>query len=191
MHGAVEPGAEPLAEAVAAQRLAPSHRAEQVGLLGEDPLLELDERWRRVDAELLGELGAEAAEDREGIGLPARAVVGAHQLASECFSKRVLPAQCLEGRDDLLSMAARELGFDEELLGRQPQLRQPLRLGVGPGLVGELGVRVTVPEREGSVQSLDGARRILPLERRTARLDACLEVDDVDGEPRRVELVAR
>jgi hypothetical protein len=159
--------------------------------LGEDPLLELDERWRRVDAELLGELGAEAAEDREGIGLPARAVVSGHQLASECFSKRVLPAQCLEGRDDLLSMAARELGFDKELLCRQLQLRQPLRLGVGPGLVGELGVRVTVPEREGTVQSLDGARRILALERHTASLDACLEVDDVDDDPRRIELVPR
>ena len=84
-----------------------------------------------------------------------------------------------------------ELGVDEELLRRQPQLRQSLRLGVGPGLVGELGVRVTVPEREGGVQSLDGARRVLPLERRTAGLDACLEVDDVDGQSRRIELVAR
>ena len=191
MHGAIEPGAEPLAESVAAKRLAPGHRAEQVGLLGEDPLLELDERRRRVDAELLGQLGAETAEDREGIGLPARAVVGGHQLASEHLAKRVLPAQCLDGRDDLLGVAARELCFDQELLGGQPELRQSLRLGIGPGLVGELGVRLTVPEREGGVQSLDGARRILPLERRAAGLDACLEVDDVDDQPRRVELVAR
>ena len=133
----------------------------------------------------------EAAEHREGVGLPAHAVIGGHQLGAERLSQRVLPAQRLEGREDLRGMAARELGFDEELLGRQPELCQPLRLGVGPGLVRELGVRVTAPERQCGAQSLDGADRVLSMERSAGSLDAGLEVDDVEGESGRVELVPR
>ncbi len=182
-HGAVPPGAEPLAEPVAAQRLAAGHRTEQPGVLGEDPPLELDERRRRVDTELLDELVAEAAEDREGV-----APAGRRGSRRSSAGHGTPPGAGAHGRAASMvgrtcgGVAARELSLDEELLGSEAELGQLLRLREGPRLVGELGVRLPVPERQRSAQSLDRVDGVLPAQRGAGSGDVGLEVGDVEGE---------
>ena len=81
-------------------------------------------------------------------------------------------------------VAARELSLDEELLGSQPQLGQPLRLREGPGLVRELRVGLPVPERQCSTQSLDRVDGVASAQRSAGSGDAGLEVGDVEGRGR-------
>ena len=88
-------------------------------------------------------------------------------------------------------MAARELRLDEQLLGSDAELGQVLRLGVGPRFVGELGVRLPLPERERRAQPLARRDRVLPVQGRATGHDVRLELGDVEAEAAERQLVAR
>ena len=122
-HGAVPAGAEPLTKSVPTQHLTIGG-SEQVRVVAEDLLLELAQRRRRVDTELLDQHRTVLLVPAERIGLPAGPVERGHQLRRNALAKRVLSGDRLEVRDDLARPAARELGFEQQLLGHQPQLRK-------------------------------------------------------------------
>ena len=61
---------------------------------------------------------------------------------------RVLADQQLELADELGTRAKREIRLDPLLQGFDAKLLEPCDLGLRPGLVGELGQRLSSPERE-------------------------------------------
>ena len=89
-HGAVATRAEPLTEAIPAQRQPSGLGEHQRRVVGEHPLLELGQRRRRLEAELLDEHAAVVAVHAERVGLTTGAVQGDHQLRSERLAQRVL-----------------------------------------------------------------------------------------------------
>ena len=117
-------------------------------ILVEDRAFELPERERRLDAERLDERAPRIAIRRERVRLPSRAVEGDHQLGAEALPERVLADQQLQFADELGTRAKREIRLDPLLEGFEPKLLEPSDLGLRPGLVGELGQRLSSPERE-------------------------------------------
>ena len=180
-HGAVATGAEALAESVPPQRLAGGLVEEQRRVVGQDPSLQLLQRGRRVEAELLDQGPAMVLERPEGVGLSPAAVEGEHELGLEGLPGRVLGAQRFELRDELGRPAAGQLGVDQGLVGDEPQLAEPLGLGSRPVLVGELGVGVALPERQGGAGLRRGSRRVLPTQAGAGIGQAGLEAGHVEG----------
>ena len=113
--------------------------------MGEHALLELRQRGRRVETELLDEYLAVVPQDAERVGVATGAVEGDHELGPERLARRVLVGEGLDLGDHLGRPAAGQLGVDEPLVGDEPQLFQPLSLRARPVLVGELGVGVAPP----------------------------------------------
>ena len=177
------PVPEPLTEPVAAQRQSRRLREHQRRVVGEDPPLELHQRRRRVEAELLDEHLAVVAEHAQRVGLATGAVQGDHQLRPERLPQRVLGGERLDLRDHLGGSAARQLGVDEALVGDQPQLLQPLRLRAGPILVGELGVRLTPPQRQRLTQHRRRPGRVAAPEPRPGVGDQALEAATSNASP--------
>ena len=60
----------------------------------------------------------------------------------------MLADQQLQLADELGARAKREISLDPLLEGFEPKLLEPSDLGLRPGLVGELGQRLSSPERE-------------------------------------------
>ena len=159
VHRAVATGAEALAEPIPAQRQ-PGRRGEhQRRVVGEDPLLELHQRGRRVEAELLDEHLAMVPQDAERVRLATGAIERDHELGLERLAERVRTGERLDLGDHLRRPAARQLGLDQPLVGDEPQLFEPLGLRARPVLVGELGVRVAPPERQRLAQHRRRPRR--------------------------------
>ena len=190
-HGAVVARAEPLAEAVAAERRPGRLLHEQLRVVGEDPLLELPERRTGIEAELLHHRGAVVLEGAERIGLPAGAVEGEHELRPHALAQRVLAREGLDLGDEVCRAATRQLRCEELLLGREPQLAEALRLRLRPLLVGELGVGVAAPVAERLAQHGGGADRIASRREHPRLARHRLEPRHIEGVVGELELVAR
>ena len=108
------------------------------------------------------------------------AVQGNHQLGAEPLAQLVGAGQRLDLRDHLHGVAVRQLGVDEPLVGDDAQLLQPLCLRPGPLLVGELGVRLTAPQRQGVAQRRRRSRGVTAPERRPGVGHEALEAGDVE-----------
>ena len=78
--------------------------------------------------------------------------------------------------------AAFEVGGDARLERRQPTLLEPRRLGLGEGLVGNVGERRAPPERERLPERVRLPRGGKPLEALDVEL-VRLDPDDVAGRP--------
>ncbi len=120
----------------------------EIGRLEQDPLLELAEFGRRIDAELDDEMLAEPAVGGDGLALPPAAVEGEHQLSPKRLAQGVLADELLELGDQGRMPAQRELGLDAELEGLQPTLVEPERLGDRKGLIGQVCQRSPAPHPE-------------------------------------------
>ena len=190
-HGAVATRAQPLTQAVSAQRQPSGLGEHQRRVVGEDPLFELRQRRRRLEAELLDEHPAVVAEHAECVGLATGAVEGDHQLGSERLAQLVLTGERLDLRDHLRRSAARQLGLDETLVSDDPQLLQPLRLGTGPLLVGELGVGLAAPQRQRLAQHRRRPGRVAAPQPRTGVGDQALEAGHVERLARQPQHVPR
>ncbi len=103
---------------------------------------------RRLEAELVGEVGARLLVGPKRLGLPAGAVERQHVLRAEALSQRVLLAQHLELSCELRVTAERELRVDPRLHGLQSQLLQAPRFSVERRRAARVGVRVAAPEGE-------------------------------------------
>ena len=117
-------------------------------VLREHQPLQLLQLRAGVDAELVGQRPPRALVGRERVGLPAAAVLRAHQQGPERLAHRVPADQRLELGDRRRDAGPAEVGGDPLLEGVQPQRTEPLGLDVERLAAGELGVRPTAPRAE-------------------------------------------
>ena len=123
----------------------------QVRILLKHRPLELLQLRPRLDAELLHECRPRRLVRGEGLGLPARAVQGEHQLATQPLPQRMLRDQPLELAHELGCPTAFEVGVDPPLLDDEAELLEPARLLSRERLVREVGQGRPAPELQGSV----------------------------------------
>ena len=190
-HGAVATRAQPLTQTVSAQRQPSGLCEHQRRVMGEDPLFELRQRWRWLQAELLDEHPAVLAVDAECVGLATGAVEGDHQLGSERFAQLVLSGERLDLRDHRRRSAARQLGLDETLVSDDPQLFQALCFGAGPLLVGEFGVGLAAPQRQRFVQHRRRPDRVAAPQPRTGVGNQALEAGHIERLRRHLQHIPR
>src|SRR5581483_6748133 len=129
-------------------------------LLAEDRRLEPLEERARLEPERVHERPAALPVDLERVRLPARAVEGEHQLASQPLAQRLRADERLELGNELGVAAERELRLGALLHERQPQLAQARDLRLRERLVRELRERLAAPDRERLAEEPRPARRI-------------------------------
>ena len=110
--------------------------------------MKLPQRGARLDAEPVHERDARGLVDLERLGLPARAVQGEHQLGAEMLAERIGACESVELADQLRVAAVGEIALDPLLETGEAKLLQACDLGFGEAPVGEVGQRVSSPERE-------------------------------------------
>ena len=120
----------------------------QRGIVTGHATFELDDRLRRIEADLVGQIGPIGGERSQGLALPPRLVQREHQLTREPFAPRMLTDQTLQLGYDVATATGGEVGVDPVLHRGDPQLGEPGDLGLGERVVGELLVGVPAPERE-------------------------------------------
>ena len=123
-------------------------RRSQLGVVVQDPALELVQRRARLDPQLVDEHRAGLLERVEGFRLPAGAVQRDHQLRAQALSQRVLGNPALEGGNDLGMPAELELRLDLLLDDCQAKLVEPCGLPVCERLVAEVVQRLAPKELE-------------------------------------------
>ena len=160
-------------------------------ILVEDAVLQLSEARRRIDSQLVAELGSQLLEDRERLGVPSLPVQRQHQLAAEALAERV-------ARDEALQLLR-----DVAMRGRARAPRRP-----GPRRrasrsssrcaarrrgerLRELAERGPAPERARRGEALGRRDRVAVGERLAALLAQALEPQQVDRLRRDLEPVAR
>ena len=94
-------------------------------VLAQNRLLELVQGRARLDAELVDEQPPRLPIDLEGLGLPARAVEGAHELRAKPLAERMLADERLELPDELGVTAELEVGLDSALERGETELLEP------------------------------------------------------------------
>ena len=124
----------------------------ELGALFEDRGLEVADRGRRLEPELVAQPVAEVVRGAQRLGLPARAVEREHQLAAEPLAQRMIDEERFELADDLFVVADPQLGVDARLDRDDVQLVEPDRLRPDPFRVGELGERRAAPLAERGVE---------------------------------------
>ena len=119
------------------------------GILAQDRLLELSERLPRLHRELVDQRPSRLLEGLERLRLTAAPVQGEHQLTLKPLAERVLADEDFELGDHLLMTAGGELGVDQLLARVEPELLETGDRALRERLVGEVGQRVTAPQRLG------------------------------------------
>ena len=162
-------------------RMHPSGSVEfESRVLGQDCPLELVERGRGLDAELLDERLPRPSVDIKRFCLSPRAVEGEHQLPAEALAKGMLRGQRLQLRDELGVAAERELGLDAVLYRREPDLLEPPDRGLRKGLVPEVGERCSSPQRERLAEKIESRSRVPSRKRLTRLFGPALEALQVE-----------
>ena len=142
----------------------------------------------RLDAELVGQDGAQAAVAAEGLGLPAVPVERDHQLVPATLAQRAALDEDLQLGDGLVVPTQLEERRRPVLAHRLPQLLEARRLGAGERQVGELLQTRPAPLVQGDVEERQGAPVVAPLDRTPRPTDRALHRRDVGVA---VEAVAR
>ncbi len=114
----------------------------------EDPALELDELWSRLQPELLGEAQPPGLEDREGLGVTTGTVERGHQLTDQPFPERVCLNESLQRADHGAAAAQSEVCFHGLLDCKEASLLQQSCLFGCERLEEEVSERLPLPERE-------------------------------------------
>ena len=117
-------------------------------VLPQDGLLEMPQRHRRSQAELIAKSPPVILIRRERVGRPSRTIEGVHELAARTLAKRIRsdPGNELGHKSSTFSRV--EALLSPLLLSRGPQFDELSRFGIRPTLVGELRVRCAPPQRQ-------------------------------------------
>ncbi len=118
------------------------------GVAFDDAPFERGDRRGRLEAGLVGEVGAVGLEHAQGLGLPARSVQGQHQRGAGTLPERRLAGEELRLADDLAVGAEREPRLDALLASAPPQFLEATDLRDRPRLVGERQIGTSPPLRE-------------------------------------------
>src|SRR5215217_3918251 len=114
--------------------------------MGEDAPLELLQLASRLDPELLDELRACAAVQRERLALAPASVQREHQLRTRALAEGLLLRELLEESDGLSVAALGELCLGELLDHLRAKLVELRDLGLCERLVDDVGERRSPPE---------------------------------------------
>ena len=128
----------------------------ELGSLGEDRALEALELRARLQPELAREQPPAVAVGLKRVRLPPTAVQREHPLAPEALAHRVGGHERAELADDFAMAAETKQGLDPVLCRAKPQLLEPLDLGAGEVVEGELCQRRPSPELERLVEHVNG-----------------------------------
>ena len=164
--------------------------ARRPGVVGEDRLLQLPERGRGLEAELLVECLPRCAIGLERLGLAAAAVQRQHELATQPLAQRMLPHERLELADQLRVPSAAQVGLDAVLEQCEPQLLEPADLRLRERLEDEIGERRSAPERQRLPQLLGGPPRVFGGQSLAALVGQALASVEVELARLHVEQVA-
>ena len=129
--------------------------------MGEDCLLELPERGRRLEAKLVDECHPRGAVGLECLGLAAAAVERQHQLAAQALTQRMLRHERLELADQLRVPSAGQVGVDAVFEQRELKLLEPADLGLRKRLECEFRKRRAAPQLKGRSQLIGGAPAVV------------------------------
>ncbi len=143
----------------------------------------------RFQAEFLGDQGAPGLVDREGVGHPAAAVEGQHQLAAQPFPQRLLPDERLELADEFAVAAQGELRLDALHDDADPALLQRRRLGPDQ-LLRTVGQWLPPPLGEAGAVRLHRVELAVLPERGSRVRDGLVERQQVEPVPTELEAVA-
>jgi hypothetical protein len=117
--------------------------------LPKDRLLELLQRWSRLDPQLLDQRCARIPVCLERVHLPSRPVERKHQMATQPLTEGMRPDQLLNLRDELAMSPERKVGLDALLERGQPQLLQRGDRSLGEWLVREICEGRPSPQAQG------------------------------------------
>ena len=135
-------------------------RPVEARVLGEHALLELADRRRRVDAELVDEGRPQQPQRLEGVGLAVAAVEGERQERPQALPKGVGAHQGRQGAVGLLGSAEVQQRLRASLHQDQPHLLQPGRLQGERGCSPETDVRRATPQAQRGVGRLQRRGRV-------------------------------
>ena len=148
-------------------------------VMAKDRRLEFAQRRGWFQAQFLAEGGPELAVDLQGLGLPAAAVQGEHELAAQPLAQRVPGHHPAEFGGERAGDAERQLRLVAFFQARQPEFFQPADLGLRERLVAEVGQRRAAPQRHRLVEQLRGLGRAARGERVPALEDELPELGGV------------
>ena len=141
-------------------RAAPARQRRVEGrIVGEDALLERAQLRPGFEPELIVQAPAASAIGIERVGLASPAIEREHQLSEQPLVVGVAIDEGLELGDQLAVMAEQQVGVDAVLDRGHARLVQARDLGRREGLVGEIGQRLSAPQRERIDQDARGRPR--------------------------------
>ena len=123
----------------------PRRRPRHVDLLADDRAVQLLERRAGLDAELGQERAPRVLVRLRRVALPPRPVEREDQLPPQTLAQRVRGNERLQLGHERVVVAELELGVDQVLACDQTQLFEPVRLGRGERLVGDIEERRAAP----------------------------------------------
>ena len=162
-------------------------RAEHVRALGEDRLFQGHQVRAGVEAQLVSERGAGAAERGQGVGLAAATPQREGVQAPALLAHGMVAGEELRLGYHRRGVAEPQSSRNVQFAGDQAQLIQPGGLGGGPRLVGDLGERGSPPQGQRLVQPGAG---ITGIGERTSLVEQFLEPPCVHRPRRQPQCVA-
>jgi hypothetical protein len=134
-------------------------RSGDPGVLAQDRPLKLLERRARLRAELFDERRTCGAVGLERVRLPARAIEREHELPAEPLAEWVLADEGLELRHEVRVAPESQVGVDAALERLEAKLGEVRRCSAHP-FAGQVGERISSPQRERLVEQLSGLVRL-------------------------------
>ncbi len=143
----------------------------ELGVLGENRLLQLAESRGGLDSELVDQAAACLPVEVQRLRLAAGPIEGQHQLAARPFAQGLPLEECLQLGHERTVTPLGEVRVDPVLERLEPQLFQPTRLRVPRSRLVDAGERLSAPKTESRTQDrggpagLPGGKCVSPLER--------------------------
>lgn len=179
MHGALPTPPEALAKLVPAQRRGNGGDLE-LGIAGEQPLVQALQRRPRIDAKVVSGPVREGSVGLQRLDRSARPVEGQHQPADGTLAVEIPRQHVAKAVHRARGVAAGHERVCQAFMRRPTGLVQSTRLWCHPGLVSQVGVGVTAPQRQRLAPGADRLAVVPAVAVVPGRGDEAGESDGVD-----------
>ena len=181
-------GAAPVVDRYGATALA--HQF-QLGRVLEDLRLQSPELGTRLQAELVGQVCADALIGIEGVGLPAAAIEREHQLTGKPLAGRMRGDELLQLTGERRVPTGGQIGLDAQLERLEPLFLQARDRGLGERLGRQVGERRPAPQSQGLAHHGGGLLGLPCGERSPSLLDELREALRVELAGSQTQAIAR